>query len=60
MEQGGFNVREWSANSKVFMNSINVVDRCDKNPIKVLGVNWNNEKDTLILSPNLGEQSRGL
>ncbi|XP_049864868.1 uncharacterized protein LOC126366028 [Pectinophora gossypiella] len=44
------NLREWSSNSKEFKEKI--PDVLDKEVVKVLGLDWNTNKDTIQLRPN--------
>lgn len=51
MKEGGFNLGEWSSNSPL-MNSVVVSgDVCSNAVVKVLGVPWRTDINTLVLQP---------
>ena len=47
MDDGSFNLREWSSNEKSFKFILETEDNCAKQIVKVLGLNWHTEKDTI-------------
>ena len=52
--EASMNLREWLSNSPTVMQSIKEDDRCKDTIIKVLGIPWNSETDTLVfkMDPN--------
>lgn len=60
-EKISMNLREWSSNSREFVE--NVTDVNDETIVKVLGLSWNTKEDTLQLRPktiNLQTTKRGI
>ena len=41
------NIREWSSNSEKFLNRVPEKDQVSQDVIKVLGMQWNRQNDTL-------------
>ena len=50
------NLREWASNSTEVMKAIPKKERVAKNPIKVLGLDWDSEKDTINVRQRLRER----
>ena len=51
----GFNLRSWSSNSSSLQTTASQHQVCEnKNPVKVLGMFWNTETDSIHLSPCSG------
>lgn len=50
------NLREWNSNSKSFIES--VPDACPDRLMKVLGLNWNVQDDTLSLRLKLNKNNK--
>ena len=46
------NLREWCSNSTQLMDRIPIKDRCSSRSVKVLGIRWDSEADTLQLQGN--------
>ena len=46
-QKASMNLREWSSNSKEFLNAIPDIDKVGEFVTKVLGLVWNTQKDTL-------------
>ena len=49
LEKGGFNLRDWVSNSKEVMSHIPEPDQCDSDLTKVLGYNYDPQKDILTI-----------
>ncbi|XP_045205909.2 uncharacterized protein LOC123558098 [Mercenaria mercenaria] len=47
--EANMNLREWASNSKQLSESIPLEDRTKGKEIKVLGLTWNTEKDTILV-----------
>ena len=52
------NLREWGSNSATFMNHLPEEDKVSSTVVKVLGLDWDRDRDTLSISTKEMEKCR--
>ena len=56
--RASMNLREWASNSQELMKFVPEQDRASGSNIKVLGINWNLNSDTLLLPGPSGDRTK--
>ena len=55
LKLAGFRLRDWTSNSSEFLNQLLESEKSKEEPISVLGLDWNQSKDTLQYRFDLAE-----